>query len=84
MNEEIQQAIAKAVPGATTLVSSPDGRHYEAVVISPAFEGLSLVKQHQMVMRALKSAFDDQLHALQLKTYTPRKWDEEKAQQTAG
>ena len=82
MNELIQQAIATAIPDVTAHISSPDGRHYEAVVISPAFEGLPLVRQHQMVMRALKAAFDGELHALQLTTYTPRKWDEAKGNQS--
>ena len=39
---------------------------------SPSFRGLSLVKQHQMVMRALQAEFDtERLHALELRTVTP-------------
>ena len=34
-----------------------------------------LVKQHQMVLGALKAEFDsERLHALQLKTLTPAEW----------
>ena len=33
------------------------------------------VKQHQMVLNALKEEFDsERLHALQLQTFTPDKW----------
>ncbi|MDA0323985.1 MAG: BolA family transcriptional regulator [Verrucomicrobia bacterium] len=78
MTDKIREIINSAVPGATTYVVSPDGTHFEALVISPAFEGLSLVKQHQMVMRALKEAFAESVHALQLKTFTPQKWEAEK------
>ena len=31
-----------------------DGQHFEAVVVSPAFAGLSRVKQHQLVYAALQ------------------------------
>jgi acid stress-induced BolA-like protein IbaG/YrbA len=49
--------------------------HLDAIVISPAFEGMPPVKQHRMVMTPLKSAFgNESLHALALKTYTPEKW----------
>jgi acid stress-induced BolA-like protein IbaG/YrbA len=78
MIEEIRDTINAAVPDAETYVASPDGTHFEALVISPAFDGLSLVKQHQMVMRALKEAFEEDVHALQLKTFTPEKWEAER------
>ena len=49
-----------------------DGQHFEALVISPTFEGLSLVKQHQLVYSALKEELaSEAIHALALKTETP-------------
>lgn len=48
-----------------------DGDHYKAVVISPAFEGLTRIKQHQMVYAALKGRMGGQLHALALETRKP-------------
>lgn len=55
-----------------------DGQKFEAIVISKAFENLSLVKQHQIIMKALKTKFDSDIHALTLKTFTPEKWAKEK------
>ena len=77
---EIKQAIEQAVPSSTVYVLDPmnDGQHLQAIVISPAFEGLMLVKQHQMVMKPLKAAFAGALHAIGLQTFTPKKWDEVK------
>ena len=74
---DIKTIIEQAVPNATVFVKDPmnDGQHLEAIVISPAFEGMMLVKQHQMVMAALKSAFATSVHALALKTFTPAKWE---------
>ncbi|MBZ6377905.1 BolA family transcriptional regulator [Pacificimonas flava] len=48
-----------------------DGDHYAATVTSPAFAGLSRVKQHQMVFDALGGRMGGELHALQLTTKTP-------------
>ena len=78
--QEIQTIIEKAIPQATVYIQDPmtDGQHLQAIVISPAFEGMPLVKQHQMVMTPLKEAFASSVHALGLKTFTPQKWTSEK------
>ena len=53
-----------------------DGRHWNAVVVSPAFDGQSMLKQHRLVYAALGDSFDtDALHALSLKTLTPAQWE---------
>ena len=75
MHEDVAITIQRALPGAEVRIESPDGTHFSAIVVSPAFEGMPLVRQHQMVMKALKKEFDsERLHALQLKTLTPSKW----------
>ena len=78
--EEIKTTIEKTIPQVTVYVQDPmnDGQHLRAFVISPVFEGLPLVKQHQMIMAPLKEAFATSVHALGLKTFTPQKWEEEK------
>ena len=82
MVDQIQATIQNALPDATIYVLDPqnDGQHFQAMVISPSFEGISLVKQHQSVMKPLKNAFETSVHALQLKTFTPAKWEESKHQ----
>lgn len=52
-----------------------DGRHFEALVVSPAFRGRSRVQQHQMVYAALGAHMAAEIHALSLRTYTPEDWD---------
>jgi len=75
--EDIQRIIERSVPRARAHVLDPmcDGKHLQAIVISPVFEGMPLVKQHQMVMKPLQAAFAGSVHALGLKTFTPEKWD---------
>ena len=46
--------------------------HLQVTVISSEFNGLSLVKQHQLVYSALKKELaSEAIHALALKTETP-------------
>lgn len=53
-----------------------DGTHFEAVVVSPAFEGKRMVQQHQLVYAALGDRMRAEIHALGMKTYTPQQWQE--------
>ncbi len=49
--------------------------HYQALVISPAFEGKMMIEQHRLVFGLVKAEVDSgELHALTLKTYTPEQW----------
>jgi acid stress-induced BolA-like protein IbaG/YrbA len=57
-------------------VLGDDGTHFEAIVVSPAFEGKSMVQQHQLVYGALGDRMRAEIHALSMKTYTPSKWKE--------
>ncbi|WP_440989827.1 BolA family protein [Haloarchaeobius baliensis] len=48
-----------------------DDDHLRATVVSPAFDGLPLVQQHELVYDALGEHMTTEIHALELKTYTP-------------
>lgn len=80
--DEIKNIIESNIPDSQAIVLDPmnDGEHLQAIVISSAFEGMMLVKQHKMVMQPLKEAFASSVHALGLKTFTPDKWDQVKGQ----
>ena len=71
--EDIIAYIKKAIPDAEVTIKdlAGDGNHYAATVISPAFKGLSMVKQHQMVYASLQGHMGTTLHALALETRTP-------------
>ncbi|MES2547950.1 MAG: BolA family protein [Pseudomonadota bacterium] len=55
-------------------VLGDDGTHFEAVVVSPAFEGKRMLQQHQLVYAALGDRMRAEIHALSMKTYTPTAW----------
>ena len=71
--EEIEAMILAAFPDAAVDIRdlAGDGDHYAAKVVSPAFAGLTRVKQHQAVYAALKGKMGTDLHALQLETAVP-------------
>ena len=51
-----------------------DGHHFEAIIVSERFAGLSKVKQHQLVYSALGDRMREEIHALSMQTLTPDAW----------
>ena len=72
--ESIKQSIAAGLECHHVEVVG-DGQHWEAVIVSPAFEGLSRIKQHQLVYAALGDRMREEVHALSMQTLTPAQWD---------
>jgi acid stress-induced BolA-like protein IbaG/YrbA len=71
---ELQQLIAAGL-SCQHLEVDGDGRHWQAVIVSPSFEGKRLIARHQMVYATLgQRMHTDEVHALSMKTYTPTEW----------
>jgi acid stress-induced BolA-like protein IbaG/YrbA len=51
-----------------------DGQHFQALVVSRAFEGKSRVQRHQLVYAALGERMREEIHALSMRTLTPEEW----------
>ncbi len=76
--DAIEELIETEIPDAVANVTRPrvhndedEDDHYAATIVSPAFEGLSLVEQHQRVYDALGEHMTTDIHAMELQTYTP-------------
>ena len=65
--------ITEKLPDSLVKVENLKGNdHLQVTVISSMFNGISLVKQHQLVYSALKEELaSEAIHALALKTETP-------------
>ena len=74
--DEVKKLIEAGVPSAQVQVQG-DGDHFEATVISSAFEGKSMVQQHQMVYGSLGDALEGAVHAIALRTFTPEQWEKQ-------
>ncbi|QCC52553.1 BolA family protein [Halapricum salinum] len=74
--EDVERVIEDALPDAHARVTTPrpnDTDHLAAEVVSPAFEGKSLVDQHSLVYDAVDEHLTTDIHALKVTTYTPEK-----------
>ena len=70
---EVINLIKQKIADSEVFVENLNGDdHLQVTVISSEFNGLSLVKQHQLVYSALKEELaSEAIHALALKTETP-------------
>ena len=72
--DQVGAAIQRALPDAQVTIEdlSGGGDHLQVKVVSKAFAGLSLIRQHQLVYGALKDELaSEAIHALALNTSTP-------------
>ena len=72
---DIAELIEAGIPEASATVTRPrgpdDDDHFAATVVSPAFEGETVVAQHEMVYDALGEHMTTDIHAIELTTRTP-------------
>jgi len=72
--EDISAAIRRELPDAHVTVEdmSGGGDHLQVNVVSTAFAGLPLIRQHQLIYGVLKEELaSEAIHALALNTSTP-------------
>ena len=73
--DTIAAMMQSGLPDARIDVHSEDNTHFEARVISPEFEGLRSLQRHQRVYATLGAYMGREIHALALKTYSPKEWE---------
>ena len=74
--KEIERLIGAGLPCEFIQIEGDDGVHFTGIVVSPDFEGKLRVRQHQAVYATLGTLMGNEIHALQLQTYTPGQWAE--------
>jgi stress-induced morphogen len=71
-SEPLQELLQRAFPDATELRvedRTGGGDHFQVIVASPRFRGLSLLDQHRLVNEALAGPLGDgTIHELRIKT----------------
>jgi len=71
--ESVKQGIAAGL-ACEHLEVMGDGQHFQALVVSAAFEGKNRVQRHQLVYSALGERMREEVHALSMRTLTPEEW----------
>ncbi|MFZ9595403.1 MAG: BolA family protein [Bdellovibrionia bacterium] len=78
---QLKQKLESLAPETQATVVDLTGTqdHYQAVIVSQAFEGKMMIEQHRMVFRLVQAEIDSgEVHALTLKTYTPEEFRKSK------
>jgi len=71
---DISALISAHLPGCEVAIESEDNTHFDATVVSPAFEGLLPLGRHRLVYEALGTRMGAEIHALSIRAHTPEEW----------
>ena len=76
---EVKKCIEDGIPGSEAMVTA-DGSKYNVVVVSPEFEGKTMIAEQKMVYATVNEHIQSgAIHALTIKAYTPEEWAAENA-----
>lgn len=71
---EIKQVLIEQLKLDEVIVNG-EGSHFQIIAIGEMFDGMSRVKQQQMIYAPLMEYIaDNRIHALSIKAYTPAEW----------
>jgi len=71
---KIKELILQHIPCEHIEINGEDQRHYDALVVSPQFEGLLKIKRHRLIYQALGEHMATDIHALSIKAMTPTEY----------
>ena len=79
IEKKIKDILKNKIKDSKVFVQDMNGNqdHFSVMVISSEFENLSIIKQHKMIYNALGSMVTNEIHALQIKTFTLEQWKNE-------
>lgn len=74
--EQVKQILIDHLPGCDVEVAG-EGSNFDLTIIGDVFEGLSAVKQQQLVYGGLNQYIaDGDMHAVNMKIYTRSQWQQ--------
>ena len=71
----LQTHLHEAFIKTANLTGNMDHLHLGLLVVTPDFQGKTRIEQHQMVMDILKEPLQGEIHAVQITTMTPEKYE---------
>lgn len=75
--DDVRRYIAQGMQ-CSVLEVQGDGQHFEALIVSDAFDGKTRVARHQLVYAALGERMRAEIHALSMRTLTPAEYAAQK------
>ena len=79
IEKKIKDILKNKIKDSKVFIRDMNGNqdHFSVMVISSEFENLSIIKQHKMIYNALGTMVTNEIHALQIKTFTLEQWKNE-------
>jgi len=79
IEKKIKDILKNKIKDSKVFIQDMNGNqdHFSVMVISSEFENLSIIKQHKMIYNALGTMVTNEIHALQIKTFTLEQWKNE-------
>jgi stress-induced morphogen len=68
---ELSERIESVLAGSKVTEASGDGHHFRVRIVSPTFEGLSLIERHRTVNEVFAGELGGRIHALSMSCVTP-------------
>ena len=69
--DELKERIETALPGSSVTEADGDGHHFRVRVVSPTFEGKSLIERHRSINEVFAGELGGRIHALSMSCVTP-------------
>ena len=73
--EQLKEWISVGLADEATVSVDGDGHHFEALIVTPDFEGKNRIQRHQFVYAILGDKMKAEVHALSMKTLTPEEYE---------
>ena len=79
IEKKIKDILKNKIKDSKVFIQDMNGNqdYFSVMVISSEFENLSIINQHKMIYDALGSMVTNEIHALQIKTFTLEQWKNE-------
>ena len=79
IEKKIKDILKNKIKNSKVFIQDMNGNqdHFSVMVISSEFENLSIINQHKMIYDALGTMVTNEIHALQIKTFTLEQWKNE-------
>ena len=79
IEKKIKDILKNKIKDSKVFIQDMNGNqdHFSVMVISSKFENLSIINQHKIIYDALGIMITNEIHALQIKTFTLEQWKNE-------
>ena len=74
--QNILEKLTEKFPGSKIEIADMTGQsnHFSIFILSKSFDKVSLIDRHKIIYNVFKKELTNEIHALQIKAFTPDEW----------